>query len=66
MKRETKELLTVIGVTSTVVITAGTVMAFFMSGILVLQIIATVIIVATLIYGVKFYSHDCNNDDFRG
>lgn len=66
MKKETKELITTIGITSAVVITAGTVIAFLMSGIPVLQIIAAIASVATIIYGMWFYNHDCDGDDFRG
>lgn len=66
MKKETKELFTVIGTASAIVITAGTVIAFLMSGIPALQIIAAVASVATIIYGMWFYKHDCDGDDFRG
>lgn len=66
MKEETKEFLTTTGIISAVVIAAGTVMTFFMSGIPVLQIIATIITIAVLIYGTWYYSQDCKDDDFRG
>lgn len=66
MKKETKEFLTTTGIISAVVIAAGTVMVFFMSGIPVLQIIATIITIVGLIYGTWFWSHDCEDDDFRG
>ena len=66
MKKETKELVITIAITSAVVITAGTVMAFLLSGIPVLQIIAALISITVLIYGIIFYNHDCDGDDFRG
>lgn len=66
MNRKTKEFLAVLIITSIVVIATGIVMAFFMSGIPVLQIIATVVIIAVLVYGMIWYNHDCEDDDFRG
>ena len=66
MDRQTKEFLTIIGITTIVAVVVGMVMAFFMSGIPVLQIIATVIIIAALIYYTWFWFRDYEDDDFRG
>lgn len=66
MRKKTKEFLTTTSIISAVVIATGTVMAFLLSGIPVLQIIATVIIIAALIYGTWFWCRDCEDDDFRG
>ena len=66
MNKQTKEFLIIIGITTIVAVVVSIVMAFFMSGIPVLQIIATVIIIAALIYYTWFWFRDYEDDDFRG
>ena len=66
MNKQTKEFLILICKTTIVAIAVSIVMAFFMSGIPALQIIATVVTVVALICGTWFWCLDCEDDDFRG